>query len=66
LRSYVKNILAKLGAHSRLEAAAVASRQPGLLTVPTGSRPLTEPTGFLSVAGSMGTVPAHSVLGPQR
>ncbi len=66
LRSYVKNILAKLGAHSRLEASAIASRQPGLLTAPTGSRPLTGPTGFLSVAGSMGTVPAHSVLRPQR
>lgn len=26
LRSYVKNVLAKLGAHSRLEAAAIASR----------------------------------------
>jgi DNA-binding NarL/FixJ family response regulator len=32
LRSYVKNILAKLGAHSRLQAAAIASREPGLLT----------------------------------
>jgi len=30
LRSYVKNILAKLGAHSRLQAAAIASREPGL------------------------------------
>jgi two-component system, NarL family, nitrate/nitrite response regulator NarL len=27
LRSYVKNVLAKLGAHSRLEAAAVASQE---------------------------------------
>lgn len=27
LRTYVKNVLAKLGAHSRLEAAAIASRQ---------------------------------------
>ncbi len=27
LRTYVKNVLAKLGAHSRLEAAALASRQ---------------------------------------
>jgi two-component system, NarL family, nitrate/nitrite response regulator NarL len=26
LRSYVKNVFAKLGAHSRLEAAAVASQ----------------------------------------
>jgi two-component system, NarL family, nitrate/nitrite response regulator NarL len=30
LRSYIKNVLAKLGAHSRLQAAAIASRQPGL------------------------------------
>jgi two-component system nitrate/nitrite response regulator NarL len=30
LRTYVKNVLAKLGAHSRLEAAAVATRE-GLL-----------------------------------
>jgi two-component system, NarL family, nitrate/nitrite response regulator NarL len=27
LRSYIKNILAKLGAHSRLQAAAIASRE---------------------------------------
>src|SRR5262249_26748468 len=27
LRTYVKNVLAKLGAHSRLEAAAVATRE---------------------------------------
>jgi DNA-binding CsgD family transcriptional regulator len=30
LRSYIKNVLAKLGAHSRLQAAALASRDPGL------------------------------------
>jgi DNA-binding NarL/FixJ family response regulator len=29
LRTYVKNVLAKLGAHSRLEAAALASRWAG-------------------------------------
>lgn len=28
LRSYIKNILAKLGAHSRLQAAAIASQNP--------------------------------------
>jgi two-component system, NarL family, nitrate/nitrite response regulator NarL len=39
LRSYIKNILAKLGAHNRLQAAAIASRKPGLLLGPTGSRP---------------------------
>jgi two-component system, NarL family, nitrate/nitrite response regulator NarL len=27
LRSYVKNVLTKLGAHSRLQAAAVATRE---------------------------------------
>jgi two-component system, NarL family, nitrate/nitrite response regulator NarL len=31
LRSYIKNVLAKLGAHSRLQAAAIASREPGLV-----------------------------------
>ena len=39
LRSYIKNILAKLGVHSRLQAAAIASREPGVLTRPIGSRP---------------------------
>ncbi len=29
LRTYVKNVLGKLGAHSRLEAAALASRSAG-------------------------------------
>lgn len=38
LRSYVKNVLAKLGAHSRLEAAAIASREPGPSMEPAGSR----------------------------
>jgi two-component system, NarL family, nitrate/nitrite response regulator NarL len=38
LRSYVKNILAKLGAHSRLQAAAIASRELGLSGEPAGSR----------------------------
>jgi DNA-binding CsgD family transcriptional regulator len=33
LQTYVKNVLAKLGAHSRLEAAALASRE-GLLDDP--------------------------------
>jgi DNA-binding NarL/FixJ family response regulator len=28
LRSYIKSILSKLGAHSRLQAAAIASRAP--------------------------------------
>jgi len=42
LRSYVKNILAKLGAHSRLEAAAIASRESGLVD---GTRPIPPVTG---------------------
>ena len=37
LRSYIKNVLAKLGAHSRLQAAAIASREPKLLMEHTGS-----------------------------
>jgi len=39
LRSYIKNILAKLGAHSRLQASAIASREPRLLMGHTGSGP---------------------------
>lgn len=35
LRTYVKNLLIKLGAHSRLQAAALASRE-GLLAEPPG------------------------------
>lgn len=38
LRSYIKNILAKLGAHSRLQAAAIASREPELSMESTASR----------------------------
>jgi len=38
LRSYIKNVLAKLGAHSRLQAAAIGSREPGLVNAPTGPR----------------------------
>lgn len=45
LRSYIKNILAKLGAHSRLQAAAIASREPGLVN---GTQPI------LPVPGSTG------------
>ena len=39
LRSYVKNVLAKLGAHNRLQAAAIASREPSLLMERIGSAP---------------------------
>jgi two-component system, NarL family, nitrate/nitrite response regulator NarL len=34
LRTYVKNVLAKLGAHSRLEAVALASREPARCCAP--------------------------------
>jgi DNA-binding NarL/FixJ family response regulator len=34
LRSYVKNVLTKLGAHSRLQAAAVATREDLLSELP--------------------------------
>ena len=39
LRSYVKNVLAKLGVHTRLQAAAIASREPSLLMERIGSAP---------------------------
>jgi two-component system, NarL family, nitrate/nitrite response regulator NarL len=51
LRSYIKNILAKLGAHSRLQAAAIACREPGLFVgLPTGSLPVPAPDGYLAAA----------------
>src|SRR5581483_10267709 len=41
LRTYVKNVLAKLGAHSRLEAAALASRlAPAGRDEPAGGYPV--------------------------
>jgi two-component system, NarL family, nitrate/nitrite response regulator NarL len=46
LRSYIKNILTKLGAHSRLQAAAIACREPGLFAGPTGSCPGNGVTGI--------------------
>ena len=57
LRSYIKNVLAKLGAHSRLEAAAIASREPGLINGippiprPRGSRPVAAPVHPSRVVG---------------
>jgi hypothetical protein len=50
LRSYVKTVLTKLGAHSRLQAAALAAREDllGELSAQTGgSRP--PPTGVCPV-----------------
>jgi hypothetical protein len=41
VRTYVKNVLAKLGAHSRLQLAALASRDGCLLDqVPTADVPV--------------------------
>jgi two-component system, NarL family, nitrate/nitrite response regulator NarL len=39
LRGYIKSILAKLGAHSRLQAAAIACREPGLFREPAAPFP---------------------------
>jgi two-component system, NarL family, nitrate/nitrite response regulator NarL len=39
VRSYVKNVLAKLGAHSRLEVAAIASRSKDPADDPAGPSP---------------------------
>jgi len=68
LRSYIKNVLAKLGAHSRLEAAAIASREPGLvygtqrippMPRPRESRPVAAPMNSSRVVG----VPAATKTG---
>jgi two-component system nitrate/nitrite response regulator NarL len=51
LRTYVRNLLAKLGAHSRLEAAAVASRANlPAETSAAGALPLRDWPGFLHSA----------------
>jgi two-component system, NarL family, nitrate/nitrite response regulator NarL len=52
LRTYVRNLLAKLGAHSRLEAAAVASRHDLLagVSVPRSLRRAGQGQGFLNSA----------------
>lgn len=64
LRSYIKNILAKLGVHSRLQAAAIASREPGLSMGHAGF-PVTGPDDVLAGA-PVGIVPAPRGLSPQR
>ena len=64
LRSYIKNILAKLGVHSRLQAAAIASREPGL-SVGSAGFPVTGPGDVLADA-PVGAVPAPRGLSPQR
>jgi len=51
LRTYVRNLLAKLGAHSRLEAAAVASRADlALVLSGVGAPPGAGQDGFLHSA----------------
>ncbi|MBV8912373.1 MAG: response regulator transcription factor, partial [Acetobacteraceae bacterium] len=56
LRSYVKNVLIKLGAHTRLQAAAIASREPGLVN---GTYPAS------AVAAPVGTFATPPALGPE-
>jgi len=64
LRSYIKNVLAKLGAHSRLQAAAIASREPALLMGPTGPAH-NGPTGFPHAATPLAILPAQRTLRPE-
>ena len=45
VRTYVKNVLAKLGAHSRLQLAALASRDGWLIDQDTGRRTVLVPAG---------------------
>jgi two-component system, NarL family, nitrate/nitrite response regulator NarL len=67
LRSYIKSILAKLGAHSRLEAAAIASREPGPSINGTHRLPpVTGPAGSPPVTAPMGTLPARPASGRRR
>jgi two-component system, NarL family, nitrate/nitrite response regulator NarL len=58
LRSYIKSILAKLGAHSRLQAAAMACREPGLFMEPAEAFPAMGSAGSLPVAAPMGMSPS--------
>jgi two-component system, NarL family, nitrate/nitrite response regulator NarL len=57
LRSYIKNILAKLGAHSRLQAAAIASREPGLVNGSQRIPPVTGLTGSPTIGTPTGIPP---------
>jgi len=50
LRTYVKNLFAKLGVHSRLEAAAIASRANLLGETPAGQLPPDDPQAVLHSA----------------
>jgi two-component system, NarL family, nitrate/nitrite response regulator NarL len=63
LRSYIKNILAKLGAHSRLQAAAIASREPGLVN---GTQRILPVTGAPPVGAPMGIPAPRPVPLPER
>jgi len=62
LRSYIKNILAKLGAHSRLQAAAIASREPGLVNGTQRILPVTGPAGPARPAGDPRAPGAHAPM----
>ncbi len=69
LRSYIKNILAKLGAHSRLQAAAIASREPGLVNGTQRRLPGTGPAGAPRpprAGAPMGIPPPRPVPWPER
>jgi two-component system, NarL family, nitrate/nitrite response regulator NarL len=64
LRSYIKNILTKLGAHSRLQAAAIASREPGLVNGTQWIPPVTGLAEPGAVGALMDIPPAQSALRP--
>lgn len=66
LRSYIKNILAKLGAHSRLQAAAIASREPGLVNGTRRILPITGPAGAQRASAPMGIPPPRPIPWPER
>jgi two-component system, NarL family, nitrate/nitrite response regulator NarL len=65
LRSYIKNILAKLGAHSRLQAAAIASREPGLVNGTERIPPVTGLAGSPSAAAPPGIRPGWPPFRPE-
>jgi len=66
LRSYIKNILAKLGAHSRLQAAAIASREPGLVNGTQRIMPMARPTGAPRSSAPIGVPPPRSIPWAER
>jgi two-component system, NarL family, nitrate/nitrite response regulator NarL len=66
LRSYIKNILAKLGAHSRLQAAAIASREPGLVNGTQRIPPVTGPMWAPPAGAPTSIPPSRPVPWPER